>query len=60
MGGEDFSEYLKFVPGCFVYVGTGVKKVYPWHHEKFDIDEKALFKGARFLSETAIRFLNKH
>ena len=23
MGGEDFSEYLRFIPGCFVYLGTG-------------------------------------
>ena len=59
MGGEDFSEYLKFVPGCFVYVGTGIKNAFPWHHEKFDLDEKALIKGSMFLSETAINYLKK-
>ena len=57
MGGEDFSEYLKHVPGCFVYLGTGLKKPYPWHHEKFDVDEKALSVGARFLSQAAIDYL---
>ena len=59
MGGEDFSEYLKYVRGCFVYIGTGLRKPYPWHHEKFDIDERSLSNGAQFLSEAAIRYLNK-
>ncbi len=59
MGGEDFSEYLKFIPGCFVYIGTAISKPYPWHHEKFDIDESALARGAQFLSESAVRYLNK-
>jgi len=59
MGGEDFSEYLKLVRGCFVYIGTGLKTPYPWHHEKFDVDERALCSGARFLCEAAIRYLNR-
>ncbi|MFH1369400.1 MAG: M20 family metallopeptidase [Elusimicrobiota bacterium] len=55
MGGEDFSEYLKTVPGCFIYVGSG--RAVPWHHEKFDIDENVLPKGAALLAEAAGMFL---
>lgn len=57
MGGEDFSEYLKEVPGCFLYIGSG--KAIPWHHEKFDIDENVLPKGAGLLAEAAVQYLNK-
>lgn len=61
MGGEDFAEYLKEVKGAFVYVGTSSNKAtsYPWHHEKFDLDEKGLVGGAEFLANTAKLFLNK-
>ncbi|MBN1823840.1 MAG: amidohydrolase [Endomicrobiales bacterium] len=55
MGGEDFAEYLKHAPGCFLYIGTSGK--YPWHHEKFDINERALPAGAKVLSEIAVQFL---
>ena len=53
MGGEDFAEYLKEVPGCFVYIGSNGKQTYPWHHEKFDIDERVLGIGARLLAAMA-------
>ncbi len=56
MGGEDFSEYLKYAKGAFVYLGSADKNSYPWHHEKFDIDEDILPKGAKFLAETVLEF----
>ncbi len=61
MAGEDFAEYLKEIKGAFVYIGTSSNKAtsYPWHHEKFDLDEKALVGGAEFLANTAKLFLNK-
>lgn len=59
MGGEDFAEYLQYVPGCFLYFGTAVEKSYPWHHEKFDVNEEALPRGAELLAAIAKRFLNK-
>ncbi len=60
MGGEDFAEYLKEIKGAFIYVGTSSneKTSYPWHHEKFDMDETALPKGAELLAEIAKRFLS--
>lgn len=60
MGGEDFAEYLQKVKGCFIYIGTSSNKKtsYPWHHENFDIDEKALLTGAQYISHTAKKILN--
>ena len=62
MGGEDFSEYLRHIPGFYMYLGTGngAKKINkPWHHPQFDIDEKALPFGVEFITSFAKRFLNK-
>ena len=58
MGGEDFAEYLAFVPGCFIYMGTKKNKSHPWHHELFDIDESAMPEGSAVLSAIAKAFLN--
>jgi len=62
MGGEDFSEYLKKSPGCFIYIGTGnpsLKTNRPWHHPEFDIDERALPVGARLLAGIAHDYVNE-
>jgi amidohydrolase len=58
-GGEDFAEYLKVVPGNFVYIGTSKNKYtsYPWHHTNFDIDESALSKAAKYIAYTIKEFL---
>ena len=50
MGAEDFSLVLEQVPGCYFFVGGRneiIDAVYPHHHEKFNIDERALEIGAR-------------
>lgn len=60
MGGEDFAEYLRFAPGCFIYIGTGnasLKSIRPWHHPEFEIDESALPVGSRLLDAIAREFL---
>lgn len=60
MGGEDFSEYLRHSPGCFIYIGTGNRSLgttVPWHHPGFDIDESALPTGAKLLAGVAEDFL---
>ncbi|MFA6613340.1 MAG: M20 family metallopeptidase [Endomicrobiia bacterium] len=61
MGGEDFAEYLKDVKGCFIYIGTSSNKAtsYPWHHEQFDLDEKALPEASNYIAYTAKLILNK-
>lgn len=59
MGGEDFAYYLKKAPGAFLRLGSrsGPSTSYPWHHPKFDIDERALPVGARLLAGLAVGFL---
>jgi amidohydrolase len=56
MAGEDFAYYLKRVPGCFMFVGAGSEEcgaVYPHHHPRFDIDERAMLYAARLLTAMA-------
>ncbi|MCI5622962.1 MULTISPECIES: M20 metallopeptidase family protein [Anaerostipes] len=47
MLGEDFSNYLEEIDGCFAFVGGG--GAYPNHHGKFDFDEKALIQGVKLM-----------
>lgn len=54
MGGEDFSEFLARVPGCFYFLGTrnvtkGINESI--HNSKFNIDEDALFHGLQVMRE---------
>ncbi|MBX6423652.1 M20 family metallopeptidase [Thermosulfurimonas sp. F29] len=55
LGGEDFSFYLKHVPGCFVRFGARKKgwEDVPAHSPRFDFDERVLPIGARFYFEVA-------
>ncbi|MBW5444694.1 amidohydrolase [Cohnella sp. CFH 77786] len=55
MAGEDFSYYLKEIPGCFVFVGAGREDgaSAPHHHPRFDIDERAMLLAARLLVAVA-------
>lgn len=63
MGGEDFSEVLARVPGCYFFVGSRNEadgKVHPHHSPHFDIDEGALSIGARILTGVALRYLERY
>ena len=50
MGAEDFSYYLREMPGCYVRIGTRSSdgEYIPLHSPLFDIDEEALKVGASF------------
>lgn len=52
LGGEDFAEYLAYVPGCFFRLGTRstAKSAFPLHSGSFDIDERAIAVGAKLLA----------
>lgn len=57
LAGEDFSEYLKLVPGCFVFIGaaneeTGI--IYSTHNPQFNIDENALRNGLKLYIHAAL------
>jgi len=51
MGGEDFAEFLEYMPGTLLRLGTGGSPAtrYPLHHPCFDIDESALSTGVAAL-----------
>ena len=60
MGADDFADYLVNKPGVYGLLGSqsGEETAYGHHHEKFDIDERALALGVEieveyFLSRLA-------
>ena len=60
MGGEDFSAYQQRVPGSFFFIGARDEpsgKVFPHHHERFDLDERALDHGTRIFVAAALELL---
>lgn len=62
MGGEDFAEFVRRVPGAFVFIGAGnpeADAVYPHHHPKFQIDEDALLTGIEFHVRAALSYLQE-
>jgi amidohydrolase len=56
MGGEDFSGYLKHAPGCLFRLGVGAadRPRHFLHSPHFDIDERALVVGAKFLAHSVV------
>jgi amidohydrolase len=62
MGGDDFSAYLGHAPGCYAFIGAGSEEsgaVYPHHHPRFRIDERALAVGVRLHVDVARRALEE-
>ena len=60
MGGEDFSEYARIIPGLFAFLGTRNEEkgiIYPHHNPRFNVDEDALIYGVAFEVNMAIELL---
>ena len=60
MGAEDFSAYQQRVPGAFFFIGARNEArgiVHPHHHERFDLDERALDHGTRIFVAAAEEYL---
>ena len=59
LGGEDFAWYLESIPGAFARLGTrspdGMS--YDIHQGTFDVDERAIALGVRFMATTALTAL---
>lgn len=55
MGSEDFSYYLREIPGCFVRFGARHPdwEPIPLHSPAFDVDERVLIIGARYFDRVA-------
>jgi len=61
MGGEDFSAYQQRAPGSFFFIGARNEErgiVHPHHHERFDIDERALESGVAIFITAALDYLS--
>ena len=62
MGGEDFSEYLKLVPGAFFRLGTCNEEketCVSQHNSRFDVDDDALQFGMKIMGASALHFLSQ-
>jgi amidohydrolase len=62
MVGEDMSEFLNRVPGCFILVGASDPAGpmhSPHHSPTFDFDERMLPTGVALLASAAVEYLDK-
>lgn len=62
LSGEDFSEYLRIVPGVFVFVGARNPSIgadHPQHSCYYEVDEKVLLLGSQLAAQYAFDFLNE-
>lgn len=63
MAGEDFSVYLRQVPGCFFWLGSGpsqdANQSYGLHHPKFTVNEECIPLGASLLAAIALERLSR-
>jgi len=60
MTSEDFALFAQEVPGCYLKIGIAdsrTGKSLPLHHNRFDIDEKAISTGVRVLSAALYEYL---
>lgn len=62
LSGEDFSEYLRLVPGVFVFIGAKNPEVgaeHPQHSCFYTVDESVLIKGSMAAAQYAFDFLSE-
>lgn len=55
MASEDFGTYLKYIPGCYLFLGSGksksVSENIPLHNSLYDYNDDVLVIGAEFFAE---------
>lgn len=58
LGAEDFADYSRVVPACFLNVGSrsGPETSYPHHHELFDLDERYMLIAAQTFLDSVYRW----
>lgn len=63
LGGDNFAEFQKVVPGCYAYLGTSnpeiEKSLNSLHNGNFDMDEEALVLGTDLYTNYALWWLTK-
>ena len=57
-GGEDMSEFLYLVPGCFARIGGGIEAAGAHHSPTFNFDEKCLPIGLELFVRAAADYLS--
>jgi amidohydrolase len=60
MGAEDMGYILEEIPGCYFFIGAGNEEkgiIYPHHHPRFDVDERALVLGVATMAEAAASYV---
>lgn len=63
MAAEDFSYYLREIPGCFIFVGARShpdEAPIPHHHPLFDIDESAMKQAAELLIQMTLHYMKSN
>ncbi|TAL86959.1 MAG: amidohydrolase [Candidimonas sp.] len=58
---EDFAQFLRHRPGCFVLMGNGVDGAYstPLHNPHYDFNDAALSYGVEFWCQLVLQRLSK-
>ena len=57
MGGEDMAYFLREVPGCFFFLGSGGPSCdFAHHHPRFNVDERALPLGVEMFLRLVARY----
>lgn len=55
MASEDFGTFLRYVPGCFLFLGSGESEIAsentPLHNSLYDYNDNVLETGAEFFAE---------
>ncbi len=63
LGGDNFAEFQRIVPGCYAYLGTANPEVEnslnSLHNGNFDLDEEAMVLGASLYAGYAKQWLSK-
>lgn len=63
LGGDNFGEYERLVPGCYILLGTSnpdrPDTLHSIHNCHFEIDEDALPLGAALYADCAIKWLSE-
>ena len=59
MASEDFSYYLKKIPGCYFWMGIGPKEYHP-HNLRYEFNNAIIPIAPEMLPQMAIDYLNKN
>ncbi len=61
MGAEDFSFFLRHVPGCYLFIGNGTEghSSYSLHNPRYDFNDQVLSAGASFWVQLVEDLLSK-